>query len=350
MKYPLHVRDLRHSDPFILADPMTKKYYTYAVNFNLDRFPDQKVGGAFHAIISGDLVHWSEPVEVFCQNDFWADLDYWAPECHIWKGKYYIFSSFRTKGKYRACQCLVADNPLGPFTPVRDTPATPEGWQCLDATLYVDQKGNPWMVFCHEWVQVYDGQMAAIPLSDDLGEAIGDPVILFRGSDAPWQKSFSNDQVPINYVTDGCFLHRCQNGDLLMLWSSFSDTGYTTGYAKSISREIYGPWEQIEKPIYALDGGHSMLFNTFDGRLIMPLHSPNDNYNKRMLLFEMEETEGELAIINEITGNWYTRSGVSPVNTYRYEDACIEESCFTKICMPDDYKKTMEAKEEDTNH
>ena len=35
------------------------------------------------------------------------------------------------------------------------------------------------MVFCHEWLQVFDGQIAAVPLSDDLGEAIGEPEILF---------------------------------------------------------------------------------------------------------------------------------------------------------------------------
>lgn len=29
------------------------------------------------------------------------------------------------------------------------------------------------MVFCHEWLQVGDGQICAIPMSDDLGEAIG---------------------------------------------------------------------------------------------------------------------------------------------------------------------------------
>ena len=49
--------------------------------------------------------------------------------------------------------------------------------ESLDGTLYVDRSGKPWMVFCHEWLQVGDGQICAIPMSDDLGEAIGDPVI-----------------------------------------------------------------------------------------------------------------------------------------------------------------------------
>ena len=34
------------------------------------------------------------------------------------------------------------------------------------------------MVFCHEWLQVNDGQICAVPLSDNLGKATGEPVIL----------------------------------------------------------------------------------------------------------------------------------------------------------------------------
>jgi len=327
MEYHLHIRDIRQSDPYILADPVSRKYYTYARTFLPERFPYQPTGGTFHALVSEDLIHWSEPIEVFKQGDFWADLDYWAPECHIWKGKYYIISTFRAKGTYRGCQCLVADNPLGPFAPIRNELVTPPGWQCLDGTLYEDRQGKPWMIFCHEWVQVYDGQMAAIPLSDDLGSAIGNPIILFRGSDAPWKISQSSR----NFVTDGCFLWRCKNDDLIMLWSSFSDTGYTTGYAKSMFGDIKGPWIQYKEPLYALDGAHSMLFRSFDGRLIMPLHSPNIHKEKRILLFEMEEKNGRLAIINEITGNWYKKVDDGPGSAYRYNDDCIEEPRFSTV-------------------
>ena len=90
MEYNVHIRDIRQSDPYILADPVTGKYYTYARYFQ----PGKRTGGlfnqkngVFYALVSEDLIHWSEPVEVFKQGNFWADLDYWAPECHIWKDK-----------------------------------------------------------------------------------------------------------------------------------------------------------------------------------------------------------------------------------------------------------------------
>ena len=181
------------------------------------------------------------------------------------------------------------------------------------------------MVFCHEWLQVGDGQIAAVPLSDDLSEAVGPPEVLFRASDAPWRGSFCRHS---GYVTDGPFLYRMKDNSLLMLWSSFTEKGYATGYAKSKSGEIHGPWIQRQEPLYFLDGAHSMLFHTFDGRLMMSLHCPNIHTKKKMLLFEMEEKDGELYILNEITGNWYQNAGGNAAG-YLYHEPCREEIRFS---------------------
>ena len=219
----------------------------------------------------------------------------------------------------------MADSPRGPFKPVKMKPVTPDGWHCLDGTLYVDRLGKPWMAFCHEWLQVYDGQICAVPLSDDLGEAVGEPIILFRASDGPWTADATR---PGGYVTDGPFLYRLKSGILIMLWSSFSPSGgYTVGYARSMSGEIQGPWVQEQKPLYALDGGHAMLFHSFGGELMMSLHCPNRHDAKRILLFEMEETYDGLHIVNEATGNWYHAVG-GVAKDYAYPTPCVEEPCF----------------------
>ncbi len=319
--YPYHVRDVHISDPFILADPVTCMYYTYVQFVDTSRFPDVPAGpGRFYALESPDLIHWSKPQVCFEKGDFWADLDYWAPECHIWKGKYYLISSFRTAGSYRRCQCLVSDSPKGPFKPIQAAPVTPIGWQCLDGTLYTDRKGKPWLVFCHEWLQVEDGQICAVPLSDDLGEAVGDPIILFRASDGPWTGRSG--------VTDGPFLHRLPSGKLLMLWSSFTqDNAYAISYAISESGEIFGPWKQQKAPLYSMDGGHGMLFRTFSGQLMMACHCPNDHMKKRILLFEMQETNDGLHIVNEVTGNWYGSIG-GHGKRYAYKTLNREVPCF----------------------
>ena len=239
-----------------------------------------------------------------------------------------MVSSFRAEGTYRACQFLVADHPLGPFKPVAPEPVTPKGWQCLDGTLFVDEAGKPWMVFCHEWVQVFDGQIAAIPLSDDLGHAIGEPIILFRASEAPWRGPQLDQGVcDGGNVTDGPFLHRMQDGTLIMLWSNYCKDGYAVGFAWSRSGGIRGPWVQDPTPIYAFDGGHAMFFHTFEGQLMMALHCPNTFDKKRALFFEMEECNGRPCIINEVTGNWYDRMGGGGAK-HHYDVPTTEQAHF----------------------
>lgn len=324
-KYPYHIKDVNISDPFILADPASGHYFTYVQFKDPKRFPNEPFRrGVFYYLESEDLIHWTEPTICFEDKEFWADLDFWAPEVHIWKGRYYLISSFRAKGTLRACEALVSDSPRGPFKAFAKKPLTPVGWQCLDGTLYADRKGEPWLVFCHEWMQVNDGQICAVKLSDDLSEAIDEPIILFRASDGKWVEKTGAGAL----VTDGPFLYRAANGKLLMLWSSFAAGGaYAVSYATSKSGEIWGPWIQEDEPLYAFDGGHGMLFRTFSDRLMMSIHCPNDHPKKRILLFEMEEKDGRLAIENEVTGNWY-KNAKGRLQNWNYRDDYAEYPVF----------------------
>ncbi len=42
--YPYHIRDVHISDPFILADPVSRRYYTYVQFVDSRRFPDVPAG------------------------------------------------------------------------------------------------------------------------------------------------------------------------------------------------------------------------------------------------------------------------------------------------------------------
>jgi hypothetical protein len=57
-----------------------------------------------------------------------------------------------------------------------------------------------------------------------------------------------------------------------------------------------------------------MLFESFDGKLLLTVHSPNIIKKEHLLIFEMDDSDGKLQIINEITGNWipnrYFENGV----------------------------------------
>jgi len=244
----IHIRD-----PFVLPIRAEEKYYLYGTTGS-EAWTPSATGVDYYT--SEDLENWQGPYPAFRPpEDFWADHNFWAPEVHEYLGRYYMFVSFKAEGQRRGTQILVADSPQGAFVPNSEEPVTPRDWECLDGTLYVDSDDQPWMVFCHEWVQVGDGEVCAIRLSDDLTSAIGEPHVLFRASEAPWAQEI-NSKGRKGYVTDGPWLHRTISDDLLMLWSSFGAGGYTVGIAKSISGRILGPWDQIPDPLYAGDGGH----------------------------------------------------------------------------------------------
>jgi arabinan endo-1,5-alpha-L-arabinosidase len=210
------------------------------------------------------------------------------PLSEVQSGRYFLFASFKAEGICRGTQILAAESPQGPFHPLFAGPVTPPGWECLDGTLFVTPEGNPWMVFCHEWVQVGDGEICALPLSEELAFAAGAPVVLFHASQVPWVQPIEHKGRK-GYVTDGPWLHRLPGGELLMLRSSFSAGGYIIGVARSGSGLLTGPWLQDARPLYSEDGGHCMTFSDFKGNLWLSFHQPNRNPDERPMFLLLAE-------------------------------------------------------------
>ena len=211
----------------------------------------------------------------------------------MWKGAFYMFASFKAEGVCRCTCILKADNPMGPFAPHSNGPTTPSDWECLDGTFYVDKDGNPWMVFCHEWVQAIDGEIWAVRLNDDLTAPAGPPRLLFTASEAEWIVPGRPVMGKPSFVTDGPFMWRTEDGTLLMLWAAFSKDGYTQGLARSTNGEITGDFKQVD-PLFMKDGGHGMVFRDKEGKLMMTLHSPNTKLEERPFFFEVVEENGLL--------------------------------------------------------
>jgi arabinan endo-1,5-alpha-L-arabinosidase len=286
--------DIHIRDPFVLPIMAEKLYYLYGTTGS-QAWTNSALG--FDHYTSPDLQSWEGPFPTFQPpTTFWADRNFWAPEVHVYRGRYYLLASFKAEGVCRGTQILAADGPQGPFLPISDGPVTPHDWECLDGTLFVDAHDQPWIVFCHEWVQVGDGEICALRLSDDLGAAIGQPHLLFRASEAPWAQEISSKDRK-GYVTDGPWLHRLASGELIMLWSSFSMGGYTVGVTGSASGDILGPWQQVPEPLYAGDGGHCMVFRTFDGQLWLAFHRPNQSPDERPQFVPLRENESSVEIV-----------------------------------------------------
>ena len=77
--------------------------------------------------------------------------------------------------------------------------------------------------------------------------------------------------------------------------------GYMVGIAESTSGKLAGPWIHQPEAMFSEGGGHPMLFRTFDGKLMMTLHSPNSGPNQRIHFFEMEDTGETLRIARRFT-------------------------------------------------
>jgi len=179
-------------------------------------------------------------------------------------------------------------SPPGPRIPWE----LPEDMMTLDGTFWVED-GVPYMVYCHEWVQIVNGTVEMIRLADDLSGTVGEPTRLFFGNDGPWAKR--SDQYG-GWVTDGPYFYQSKSGKLFMIWSSGGATGYATGLAISDSGKLKGPWRQQAAPLFADDGGHGMIFRRFDGQLMLVLHQPN-LATERARLFELEDTGETLRIV-----------------------------------------------------
>lgn len=285
--------EIQIRDPFVLALEENRTYYLYGTT---DKNCWSDKGQGFESYKSKDLQEWEGPFPAFAPDiDFWADRHFWAPEVYAYRGRFFMFASFKAPDKCRGTQVLVSDTPDGRFVPYSDGPVTPTEWECLDGTLYIDRTGNPWMIFCREWKQVDDGEMWAVRLRDDLRCTQGEPVLLFRASEAPWVKGSQREDKTV-YVTDGPYMYRTEKGSLLMIWSSGSEYGYAVGIARSDNGEITGKWRHEAAPLFRENGGHGMLFKDFEGRLLVSLHSPNHTPCERPCFFAAEEKNDTLIL------------------------------------------------------
>lgn len=288
MQYKNKLSDIHIRDPFVLCDE--GKYYMYGTR---GKTAWGRACG-FDVFVSCDLENWTDATEVFTPpKDFWSNLHFWAPEVHKYRGRYYMFASFNSDTRCRGTQILVSDSPMGPFTVHSDGPVTPADWLCLDGTLYVED-GVPYMVFCHEWVQTHDGEMCAVQLNEDLSAPVGEPFLLFTASSCDFVTAIDDKG---NYVTDGPFFHKLASGKNIMIWSSFTGVKeYCEIISYSKNGKIRGEWVHQKNALFDKNGGHGMIFKSYEDKLHFIMHTPNKHPEERPALFELRETDDSVVI------------------------------------------------------
>lgn len=301
IKENIPLDSIRLSDPDILADKKTNMYYMTGTGGLLWKSKDLKLWSGPYEIAKTDPNSWMGPNPMI-----------WAAELHQYKNKYYYFATFTNRDKKidtvagnvierRASHILVSDHAKGPYLPMKDDIYLPANKPTLDGTFWVDKNGKPYMIYCYEWLQNGNGTIEKIELKSDLSGSIGEGKLLFKASDSPWSREKdANGNDKSNKVTDGPYLFKTGSGRLGMIWTSWIYDVYTQGVAYSESGTLDGPWIQEKDPVTPPNFGHGMLFQTFEGKWLMSVHSHRKVEGKTVRipkLFEVDLSGDKLTVV-----------------------------------------------------
>lgn len=302
------VSDIAVSDPSVLAVRESKTYYLYSATAPLGS------PGGVQMSKSKDLITWDGPHTVFSVPEGgWADPAQGVsmPEVLDYRGRYFLAVTLQNPAEVidrppdawritfmRGTQIFVSDSPEGPFERITDTsdsPTPPADFMTQDGTLFIEG-AIPYMIYAHSWEQTIDGYLEAIELEADLTQPAGEPIYLFKASDAPWLRDqHFAAKFPRYYPAARPQMYRTRTGRLLMLWSGYRDGFWAQTVAYSLSDQLRGPWRQAA-PILGDDRGRGSIFETFDGRLMLVLRHPRTQPS-RLEFYELEDTGDTLRIL-----------------------------------------------------
>ncbi len=273
--------DIRIGDPFVL-----RHEEGYCLFGSAGR-------GGFACWTSPDLVEWtSAGLALEHTADSWGRRNFWAPEVTRYRGRFYMVYSAQREAEQGFRLCLaVGDAPAGPYTGLR-APWLDIGWSTIDADLFVDDDGAPYIYFTKVGVEpnppgsaterhLY-GITHGARLDDDLSEMLEGPVLCVQ-ADQPWEL-VEKDHVLCN---EGPFVFR--RGDAYyMTYSSghYASPAYGIGYATAPSP--LGPWtKSTSNPLVASDPsigvsgpGHNNVTLSPDGQELWMVYHAHADPNK----------------------------------------------------------------------
>lgn len=269
----IHIRD-----PFVFLEG--GKYYLLGTT---GEDPWGK-GSDLTLYVSADLERFERKCVMVTDGSLDSYTNLWAPELHEYKGRYYLIVSVYREDLGRGSMIFSSDSLDGNFTMLTGKYVTPAGWGCLDATLFV-YRDKPYLCFSNEWTTPItedgDGSLFLAELKDDFTEIVGEPKKIIGGKSSGIAVEVSGFGKR-GYIAEGPWLYE-ENGRIVLLWSTISETGYTV--VKSVSENgVFGEYK-FDKILFDKDGGHCMRFLDFNGNPRIVLHQPNVTPNERMKIF-----------------------------------------------------------------
>ena len=305
--------DISLSDPAIMADPVSKYYYMTGTAGNIFKSKDLETWTTLPWAINTNGIEW-----IGKSHTAPSPGQIWAPELYYKNEAYYDVVTFtnpnaKTEGtnhSRRSIHILKSDKPEGPYKQIEggDALYLPATKMAIDGTIW-EEDGKLYLIYCYEWVQAGDGAIEYIELKPDLTGTVGESRHICRASDG---RAWNTDA-----VTDGCFMFRTQTGRLGMIWTGWRSGVYVQGVSYSDNGKLSGKWSHSKCPITPDNHGHGMLFRTFDGQLLMSIHSnrnidlANQKFERHPELFVMDDSGDELRVVMQYKHKY---SLTSPAN------------------------------------
>ncbi len=178
----------------------------------------------------------------------------------------------------------MADRPEGPFTDCR-SPLFDNGWSCIDAHIFVDGDGTPYLFFAKVGVipsppkQYLPCIVYGVKLKSDLGGIDGEPTLCAR-ADQTWELP----EAGRSRCNEGAFVFK-HGETYYMTYSAnhYEEPIYGIGYASA--KSPLGPWTKSainplvsRKPELGVSGpGHNCVLASRNGQeLWMVYHAHED--------------------------------------------------------------------------
>lgn len=325
------------ADPSILRKPTGEvveydgKYWLYYTSEN------GNVRG-FEARSTRDFTSWQDEGLVFDAKGTWARDAFWAPEGYEIDGKYYLFFSAQnapypwTQAEKFNIGVAVADSPRGPFQLLKDEPIFDPGWPIIDANLFIDDDGTPYLTFsrcCYQhaveselaeksrrekkYDEIEESWAYGIELKKDFSGVVGEPTLLIRppvkldDKQSEWEsRSVTAGEVNRRW-TEGTALFKL--GDTYYIAYSanfFGGDWYAVGYATA--KKPLGPYTKAaNNPILEKNTqnggtvrgvGHGNIFFSPDrSEAYYVYHARTDTNDRKLFIDKMIiNGDGSIAI------------------------------------------------------
>ena len=325
------------ADPSILRKP-TGEVVEYDGRYWLYYTSESGNVRGFEARSTRDFTSWQDEGLVFDAKGTWARDAFWAPEGYEIDGKYYLFFSAQnapypwTQAEKFNIGVAVADSPRGPFKLLKDEPIFDPGWPIIDANLFIDDDGTPYLTFsrcCYQhaveselaekcrrekkYDEIEESWAYGIELKKDFSGVVGEPTLLIRppvkldDKQSEWEsRSVTAGEVNRRW-TEGTALFKL--GDTYYIAYSanfFGGDWYAVGYATA--KKPLGPYTKAaNNPILEKNTqnggtvrgvGHGNIFFSPDrSEAYYVYHARTDTNDRKLFIDKMIiNGDGSIAI------------------------------------------------------